>query len=1442
MSSSPNSPRRSISRPSLSTLSSSSPNRSKLVDIDRDVALNSSSSSSASALLGTSSKAVISGTTTTVRNGYHPDASFRNKKLNSLQKNIRKNRRTSSHSLGVMDSLTSVKPVSKIKVPSHDHHDEQHSLTKRPRLISEDDNDNDNYDIKRTRNLKDEIDIINKDDDDNIYNDYGKSTVSLRIKLRKIRLLNQDFIKPIENCSISMLIYENADFEFVKETKSHLKSLKFLKMNLAKDLDKIYFAIYNKSLNRDFVMIFNRPIAIDRLELEQILDEKLQFEVLPEVNSIWVYGNSDIENFKNFKILINEYGIKYYDNDINELTEKFATRKKLTVPSSSFYGSSKIHKHNNTTNDNDNDDFSALNLDEKSHESSIIPLNDSAPRNTRSYITRTKALSLPPEQLNTRETAEVIQEETQHENIAENDQIRFVPTLNYKFQIDNKHFSITHSDFKCLYNNCWINDSIIDFFLKYDAENSIIKEKKFNKDDILVLNSFFFMKLNQNQNDFYNNLKSWFKDDKLFRYKYIIIPINQDLHWYCCVIANLSMLLNFDKDGISKDSTFNGIEKEGEEQVNTNEIRKSKDSNKSNNNIKDFFTAQVENEDSELSQLMVNKPRFSEILVLDSLQMDHKSIKKPLVEFFIGYAKDKYDINVSADRFKLYHCHVPKQQNFNDCGIHVIYNISKFLEENELFVSNWKKSGMKMKTLKLFKSKERELLRFELRQKLIKLLQEQEKVKGNPNYAKIGTVTIGEYKKLRREGGSDEDNNDDAIYDGDDTKDNDDEGDDGFEIIGSNQLEKEKEEANKKALLAVEETEASSMLQNQQMEEADNRSFPATQETSELPQQEDKTVPVDNQQENQDAISGNPLFKFATPNKKRIDLSSFEFTEKDLASPFFTKSINEVDHNDEKTKSSLEAGTSKTRAYGNERNVSSDASVDSALVDDNYNYGDDKRGSTNKFYDIQKETAEISNSSNETSDKSSVEVYATQSDGEHNSLDVGHDVNEEETILSEPIQANTNDSHSSKVGNFKPNTSNSISDGVDAIAAKLKDSSISKRSINTRVLSLNKEEQIDINKILNIVKNFPPNDSNFPISDNSNYGMKYIDAKGVKFDELTTRFFNEFKPASEFETNFIIQILDYLFLFERPFSLKRKYGFGFKKLKLIKKLYLFLQNVSLDDDRLEVGLMNFVNDYNSELNSIPKIQVSDEEEDEGHINGDADSDTEDPVDDPADDPVENHAEDHAHDPADDHDEDPAEDYSEDHHQEPPAEIIDLSSSVSDMRNNYKAPTRSNSEEAESSTRDLQKIVVIEDSSDEVDTKGKNRALLKLNHFLNNNRYEDDDFKILGERKNNTRHIKSTPPKTPIQDDEFAVEDVTVRRKAVSSSPGNDNSRKLIQQTLPHSFRKSQSSFPNDGFQHHRKRSSNTNSSGSSRSNSNSNNTTEDAERRMKIVSYKRRKN
>ena len=134
---------------------------------------------------------------------------------------------------------------------------------------------------------------------------------------------------------------------------------------------------------------------------------------------------------------------------------------------------------------------------------------------------------------------------------------------------------ITRGDYYRLHDDEFLNDTLIDFGLRYIVEkrlspkpnevpsdsNGTLNLGRLCADDVFVFNPFFYNRLSiktrglgrvaeglprETYPDWpaYDSVKKWTNKVDIFSKKFIIVPVNENLHWYMAVIYNPGVLLD----------------------------------------------------------------------------------------------------------------------------------------------------------------------------------------------------------------------------------------------------------------------------------------------------------------------------------------------------------------------------------------------------------------------------------------------------------------------------------------------------------------------------------------------------------------------------------------------------------------------------------------------------------------------------------------------------------------------------------------------------------------------------------------------------------------------------------------------------------------------------------------------------------------------------------
>ncbi|RXW24491.1 hypothetical protein EST38_g1338 [Candolleomyces aberdarensis] len=96
--------------------------------------------------------------------------------------------------------------------------------------------------------------------------------------------------------------------------------------------------------------------------------------------------------------------------------------------------------------------------------------------------------------------------------------------------------NITRGDVARLQPGEFLNDTLIEFGLKLWLKNLEEKNPELAK-QVHVFSSFFYKKLNKRDlAEGYSSVRKWTAKFNLFEKKYIIVPINERMHWYLAII------------------------------------------------------------------------------------------------------------------------------------------------------------------------------------------------------------------------------------------------------------------------------------------------------------------------------------------------------------------------------------------------------------------------------------------------------------------------------------------------------------------------------------------------------------------------------------------------------------------------------------------------------------------------------------------------------------------------------------------------------------------------------------------------------------------------------------------------------------------------------------------------------------------------------------------
>lgn len=255
--------------------------------------------------------------------------------------------------------------------------------------------------------------------------------------------------------------------------------------------------------------------------------------------------------------------------------------------------------------------------------------------------------------------------------------------------------TVDQADIYRLDDGEFLNDNLINFWIRH-LQHQLEERDPAMLKRVYFFSTFFFEKLKSNQGKIdYEGVKSWTSKVDIFSYDYLVIPVNENAHWYLAIVCNPGKILSVssgDNDAGEPAPTpirVAAIRKKLSEVrladgvVPANELRTS-ELLSPNRAGKDLAEAgSVESPSLIRPSQDPSRPR---IVTLDSLGSAHPKTCSALRQYLAAEAKAKMMqdqiIHIPGITAKS----IPQQDNWCDCGIYVLAYVEEFLHEPDDFL------------------------------------------------------------------------------------------------------------------------------------------------------------------------------------------------------------------------------------------------------------------------------------------------------------------------------------------------------------------------------------------------------------------------------------------------------------------------------------------------------------------------------------------------------------------------------------------------------------------------------------------------------------------------------------------------------------------------------------------------------------------------------------
>lgn len=272
--------------------------------------------------------------------------------------------------------------------------------------------------------------------------------------------------------------------------------------------------------------------------------------------------------------------------------------------------------------------------------------------------------------------------------------------LVYPIQGGPGAISVTSDDLLRLGADEFLNDTIVDLYLRYILDQIKEKDTKLY-DEIHLFNSFFYKRLASAQKNLspHEAVKKWTSKVDLFGKKFVIIPVNENFHWYVAVVCNLNMIphqLSTISLGNMADESMSSMREESFQ--NSSNIQDLSSPSSSpiptalSPNSQHNSTAMAIDDDQVLDITPKKTHRNSVppdqpvIIIFDSLDQRHSRTFANIKDYIVAEALEKRSLRVKREMITGVYAKVPGQRNFSDCGIFLLHYIEQLLSDPAKYI------------------------------------------------------------------------------------------------------------------------------------------------------------------------------------------------------------------------------------------------------------------------------------------------------------------------------------------------------------------------------------------------------------------------------------------------------------------------------------------------------------------------------------------------------------------------------------------------------------------------------------------------------------------------------------------------------------------------------------------------------------------------------------
>lgn len=257
--------------------------------------------------------------------------------------------------------------------------------------------------------------------------------------------------------------------------------------------------------------------------------------------------------------------------------------------------------------------------------------------------------------------------------------------------------TVDQKDIERLDEGTFLNDNLIHFYIQY-LQHQIRADNPKLLDRVYMFNTFFFEKLRSSKGNInYDGVKGWTAKFDLLAFDYIVVPVNEQGHWYLAIVCNAPNALDDTSEGqkdaqgskgsspkmasIERSLSDITIGNEAVDKQSVDDELSAQDPINSMRPLSGLPDSSTPNRPSVLTPTKQHDPLSPRIVVMDSLGASHPATTRALKDYLIAEAREKKGVGLATLPRGMTAKGLPQQNNGCDCGLFMLGYLQNFLKD-----------------------------------------------------------------------------------------------------------------------------------------------------------------------------------------------------------------------------------------------------------------------------------------------------------------------------------------------------------------------------------------------------------------------------------------------------------------------------------------------------------------------------------------------------------------------------------------------------------------------------------------------------------------------------------------------------------------------------------------------------------------------------------------